>query len=199
PPSPIAATKANHKIPSNWLKRATRKKVGPPAKPYLLDPTTLSYSRVGRQAGAELAMTLLEEPLRAIRRRIAERRHAGHHLGEEPAGRRAERQAPVAVAIGEPEPALARCARDHRAGIGKARARSQPRLRLDRFAERKQFARLRQQAIELHRRRRRIACGEFGTRGDADALLHRRQAIAVFGIEHGATERGISLRAEMTV
>jgi hypothetical protein len=34
-----------------------RKKVGPPAKPYLLDPTTLSSSRVGRRAGAELART----------------------------------------------------------------------------------------------------------------------------------------------
>src|SRR5208282_6347316 len=30
-----------------------------PAKPYLLDPTTLSSSRVGRRAGAELAMTAL--------------------------------------------------------------------------------------------------------------------------------------------
>ena len=42
------------------------------------------------------------EALRAVWRRIAERRRAGHHLGDQPAGRRPERQAPMAMAVGEP-------------------------------------------------------------------------------------------------
>src|SRR6516225_10443218 len=42
------------------------------------------------------------ESLRAVGRGIAERRRARHHLGEEPAGRRAQRQSPMGVAVGEP-------------------------------------------------------------------------------------------------
>ena len=78
--------------------------------------------------------------------------------------------------------------------FGKARPRAQPRLGLDRLAERKQVARRRHHAVELHRRRRGIARGEFRAGGDADALLHRREAIAVLGIENRPAERRIALR-----
>src|SRR6516164_11521034 len=120
----------------------------------------------------------------AVRRRIAEWRGAGHHLGNEPSVRRPERQAPVAVTIGEREAALARSAPDDRTRIGRARARAHPWLRLDRLPERKQIPRLRQQKVELHRSRRCIARRKFGTGGNADALLHWGDAVAVFGIEH---------------
>ena len=39
-------------------------------------------------------------------------------------------------------------------------------------------------AVELHRRRRRIARGKLGAGGEADALLHRRDQVAVIDIDH---------------
>ena len=57
----------------------------------------------------------------------------------------------------------------------------------------------RQQAIELHRRGRRVAGGELDAARHADALLHRREHVAILGIEHRAGERGIALRPEMAV
>ena len=57
----------------------------------------------------------------------------------------------------------------------------------------------RQQALELHRRWRRVAGGELDAGGQADALLHRRQHIAVLGVEHRPGQRGIALRAKMAV
>src|SRR5579872_2956379 len=83
------------------------------------------------------------KPRRLVGFRIAERRRAGHQLGDEAPGRRTEREAPMAVAAGEPEAALARGRRDHRPRVGKAGPRAEPGLRLDRLAERKQFARRR--------------------------------------------------------
>ena len=105
----------------------------------------------------------------------------------------------MAVAIGEPEPALARRAPDDRPRIGEARTRAEPRLRFDGVAEREQFARGGHQAIELHRGRRRIARSEFDAGCEPDALFHRRQAVAVFGIEDRAGPGRIALGAEMTV
>src|SRR5262245_28428856 len=61
------------------------------------------------------------ETLRAVGRGIAERRRARHHLGQEPSGRRAQRQSPMGVAVGEPQPALSRRTADHRPRIGKTR------------------------------------------------------------------------------
>ena len=46
---------------------------------------------------------------------------------------------------------------------------------------------------------RRIAGGEFGAGGDADPLLHRRQAVAAFRVEYRAAEHGVPLRAEMAM
>src|SRR5271154_1386593 len=95
-------------------------------------------------ASYSLFALLLREPLRGIRLRIAERRRAGHHLGNEPACRRAERQSPMRVPARQPQPVLSWSPPDHRAGIGKARTRAEPGPRLGLLAERKQFARGRQ-------------------------------------------------------
>ena len=48
------------------------------------------------------------EALRAIGRGITKRRRPGHHLRHEAPGRGAERQSPMGVAIGEPQPPLSR-------------------------------------------------------------------------------------------
>ncbi len=60
-------------------------------------------------------------------------------------------------------------------------------------------ARMRHQPVELHRRRRRIAGGEFGAGGEPDALLHRRDQIAVLHIDHRPRQRRIALAPEVTV
>src|SRR5277367_480183 len=158
-------------------------------------------------------MTLLHEPLRAVRLRIAERRRAGQHFGYKPPGRRAERQSPMGVTAGEPNSACARRTAEHRTGIRKARTGAEPSLpskclpckpslpskwlRFDRLAEREQFTGRRHQALELHRRRWRIARSKFYAGGQPDALLHRRDAIAILGIEHRTAERRITSRMEM--
>ena len=67
-----------------------------------------------RRAAARRTASV-HEALGPIGRGVAERRRARQHLGDQPAGGRPERQAPMPVAIGEPEPALSRCAPDHRA------------------------------------------------------------------------------------
>ena len=64
----------------------------------------------------------LAEPLRAIRRRIGERRRAGHHVGDQTPGHRPERQPPMRVAEREPQPGLARRAADHRKRVRHVRA-----------------------------------------------------------------------------
>ena len=61
------------------------------------------------------------------------------------------------------------------------------------------MTRRRQQAIELHRRRGGVAGGEFSAGGDADALLHRCEAIAVIGIENRPCQARIAERTEMAV
>src|SRR5580700_9533566 len=105
----------------------------------------------------------------------------------------------MAVAVSEPQAALTRRAADHRAGIGEAWTGAKPGRWLDGFAEREQFARPRQYTIELHWRRRRITRGEFGSGREPDALLHRRQAIAVVGVENGPAQSGIAFCAVVAV
>src|ERR1700730_16315574 len=143
------------------------------------------------------ALVSLTEPLGAIRCRIAERRLAGHHFRDEPSGDGAQRQAGMAVATGEPQASLPGRAADHRTGIGKAGTRAHPWTLLDGIAEREQAGRRRHDALELYRRRRGIAGGEFGAGGEADALLHGRETVAVLGIEYGPRQAGIATRTEV--
>jgi hypothetical protein len=51
----------------------------------------------------------------------------------------------------------------------------------------------------LHRGRRGVARGELGAGGDADALLHRHDAVAVLGVENRPREPRIAARAEVAV
>src|SRR5262249_55489172 len=145
------------------------------------------------------ALVPLPEPLGAIGRGIAERRLTGHHFRDEPPSHGAQRQAGMAVAIGEPQASLPGRAADHRTGIGKAGACAHPWSLLDRIAEREQAGRRRHETRKLYRRQRGIAGGEFGAGGEADALLHRRETVAGLGIENRPRQAGIAARTEMAV
>ncbi len=103
----------------------------------------------------------------------------------------------MGVAEGEPEAGLSGRRADHRTRIRKARTASHPGLGLDLIAERKQAFGKGHQPVKLDRRRRRVARGEFGAGGEADALLHRRQHIADIRVEHRPREAAAGARAEM--
>ena len=60
--------------------------------------------------------------------------------------------------------------------------------------ERKQLLGGWQQPVELHRRRRGIARGELRPGGEPDALLHRREAVAVLDIDHRTSEGSVPSR-----
>ena len=94
------------------------------------------------------------EPFRAVGRRIGEWRLAGHHLGQQPAAHGPEREAQVMVAEVEPQPLVLRRAADDGQHVRQARPAPQPRLGLDALAQRKDLARQRLDAGELHRGRR---------------------------------------------
>ncbi len=105
----------------------------------------------------------------------------------------------MGVAVREPQAGVSGRGADHRARIRETGPAAHPRGRFDRLPEREQPLRRRQQPVELHRRRRRIARGEFGARGQPDALLHRRQAIADLGVDHRPRQRGIAGAAVVAV
>ncbi len=69
------------------------------------------------------------EPLGAVGRGIAERRFTGDHLGHQPPGGGAERQAPMGVPIGEPQPGLAGSAADDRTRIRESTAACRAKVR----------------------------------------------------------------------
>ena len=55
------------------------------------------------------------------------------------------------------------------------------------------FARRRHQPVELHRRRLGVAGGDLDAGGEPDALLHRRDQIAAFDVDHRPRQRGVAL------
>ena len=57
---------------------------------------------LSRQVSAQIARRHCKS-LGAKRRRVDERRRAGHHVGDQPACDRAKRQAPMAMTVGEPQ------------------------------------------------------------------------------------------------
>src|SRR5262245_49645582 len=103
------------------------------------------------------------------------------------------------VAAGEPQPALSRRTTDHRPRIGKTRPAAHPGRSLERLAQREKALRCRQQAVELYRRQRCVAGGELDPGGKPDALVHRREAIADFYIDHRTRERGVTSAAIVAV
>src|SRR5262245_38411360 len=105
----------------------------------------------------------------------------------------------MGVAIGEPEVLLSRCRSDDWARIRKAGPRPKPRRKLERLADGEEFVCVRQQEIELYRRRWGIAAREFRPGRDTQALLHRRDAIAVFDVDHRAIQASITTGLKMPV
>jgi hypothetical protein len=78
---------------------------------------------------------------------------------------------------------------------GRQGRQAHPRFRLQSPRQRKQFARQRFIALELHRARRRIAISELDAGCQSNTLSHRRERKAAIGVSHGMAERGIALYA----
>ena len=128
-----------------------------------------------------------KEPFDAERRGVDERRFARHHLREQPAADRAERQAEMLMAEIEPQTLVARRRADHRQHVGQAGPPAEPGLRLEPLGEREQFAREAAPARSSWRGRRRVvAAREFRAGRQAQAARHRRDDIALLEIEHRA-------------
>ena len=105
----------------------------------------------------------------------------------------------MGVTDGEPEATLARRPSDYRPRVGEAWPRTEPGPWLNGLSKWKQGLRGRQQPIELLRCWRRVAPGEFDAGGNADALLHRSEHVAIFSIKDRTAERGVSPRPIMAV
>ena len=94
---------------------------------------------------------------------------------------------------------MARRPADHRQHVGQAGTRAHPGRGIGALGQREETARERFGAIDLHRRRRRVARREFRSRGQPDAARHRGQNEAAIDIEHGTFENGTAERAVMHV
>src|SRR4029077_13985615 len=102
------------------------------------------------------------KPLRFERRGIDEGRPTGHQVGEKPAGDGAERQAQMVVDSVEPETRPARKGADYRPHVRQARAPAEPGRGVLSGADWEQFPRVGLDPLEMRRRGRIVAPGEFG-------------------------------------
>ena len=84
----------------------------------------------------------------------------------------------MGVAEGEPEALVAGGRADDRQHVGRAGAHAHPGFRIEALAEREQRLRDGLGALELHRRLRRVAVGELGAGGQADAAAIGASEIA---------------------
>src|SRR4051812_29194647 len=107
-----------------------------------------------------LLVSILEPP-GAIGRGVDKGLLAAEHLGDKATGNRSERQAVVRVAEREPEIAVPRRRADYRHHVGRARARAHPGLVVQPLRQRKEIARDRLGAAELHGRADRVARREL--------------------------------------
>src|SRR5579883_1544272 len=92
------------------------------------------------------------------------------------------------VAKGKPEAAMTWCCADHRQAVRQGRPCAAPGV-ADSLAEFGYASRQRHHRIELGQGRRRIARGQFDTRGDADAVLHGCHDKAAIGIMDRTAQR----------
>src|SRR5882724_3241094 len=132
-------------------------------------------------------------------RRIGERRFAGHHLGQQPASRRTQRQPVVLVSEIEPEPGMARRLADDRQHIGQARPRPLPGPCVDRLSQWEQGTRPRQCLLDLDRRGGGVPTGKLHPGGEPNAAVHRREQKAEIKIENGMIEHGVAARRQVQV
>src|SRR5271168_2411921 len=108
------------------------------------------------------------EALGAERRGVHQRRLARHHLRQQPAADRTQREPPMLVAEVEPEALQTRRWADDRQHVGPAGPSSEPGLV--------------------------VAPREFRSGRESQAARHRRDEIALFEIEHGTAEPGVAAR-----
>src|SRR5450631_3809521 len=97
----------------------------------------------------------------------------------------------------EPQPGMARRLPDYRQHIRQTRPRAHPGLGIDGVSQREQRVRPRQGLLDLDVTGRPVAAGKFDAGGETDAAAHRRQQIALIGIENGMIEYGITARRQM--
>src|SRR5882757_2084205 len=145
-----------------------------------------SIARKVWQARRNSNRTATLKSIGAIRLWIAEGSRSGNHLGDETPGCGAEREPPMGMAEGEPQSRLPRRRPNDGSRVRKTWPAAQPGHCFYGIAQRKQRTRRRQQPVELRRRRRPIARGELGAGREPQPLLHRSDAIADVGINHGA-------------
>ena len=148
----------------------------------------LEYSPLGAASRAPL------ESLGAERRGIGERLLSCHHLGQQPPGYRAEREAVMLMAEVEPQARMSRRGPDHRQEVWQARPPPEPGLRVDPLSERKRPARQRLHSVEHGGRRRRVAQREFRAGGQPHSLRHRGDEIAAVDVQYGMVEHAIAGR-----
>ena len=104
------------------------------------------------------------------------------------------------VSDGQPQPGQSRRAANYRPGSGKRGRLPTHVLSSAPFAEGKQLARPRHDAVKLHRRGLSITRGESRHRSScADTLLHRRDQVTDVRVEHRTRQARIALRAKMAV
>jgi hypothetical protein len=119
-----------------------------------------------------------------------------HHLGEQPAGDRSQREAVMRVAEDEPQAAMTLASPDHWNHIGKAGTPPDPRCRLQSRAKREQFAGERLVAGKLNVSWRCVALSEFDACGQANALpCSSHEQVATVGIMQRMAEPGVSVDA----
>src|SRR5580700_8596425 len=80
------------------------------------------------------------EPAGGVARRVGEGLPPSHHLGEQPPGDGAEREAVMGMAEGEPQALVPLAFANHRDHVGKTGPPAHPRFGLQPFGQGKQFA-----------------------------------------------------------
>src|SRR6202011_1943019 len=121
---------------------------------------------------------------------------AANHGGNRSPRRGPGREADVLVAESEPQTGMPWRRPDHRQAVRKRRPRPAPGF-ADRLAKFDNASRGRHHLIELGERGGRIAGGQLDPGGDADALLHRRQEEAAFGVMDRTLQRTRRVRLEL--
>src|SRR6185503_4253785 len=99
------------------------------------------YSWVLISFGTPMITGTSQEALGAVRRRIDEGPLAADELGDEASRHRAEREAVVGMAEGEPELLVPRRAPDNRHHVRRAGPRPHPRIRIEPLGKREELAR----------------------------------------------------------
>src|ERR1700735_5539538 len=144
-------------------------------------------------APAGVAARSRSKPLRLERGGIDEWRRADHQVREEAAGDGAEREAEMVVPDVEPQAWLAREGPNDRPHVRQAGAPAEPGRGVLSGPDGEQFARVGLDPLEMRRRGRIVAPGEFGARRQSEPPRHRGHEVAALEIEHRTRQARVVL------